>query len=104
MSPTQIPNHRKPPAARVIPIPMTSSLYAMQLLPGEDAGAITRHLEQCADCRGELARINGDLATYALTVDLESPAAPARQRLLKQVAREKKIVPIAKPRTGSRKA
>ncbi len=103
MSPTQIPNIASTGGPRH-PNPDDLALYAMQLLPGEDAGTLTRHLEQCADCRGELERINSDLATYALTVDLETPAAPARDRLLKQVAREKKIVPIAKPAQAVAKA
>jgi anti-sigma-K factor RskA len=72
-------------------------LYAMQLLTGEEAANIAHHLEHCADCRNELARVHGDLAACALTVDLETPTAQSRQRLMKQVAREKKIVPISQP-------
>jgi hypothetical protein len=64
----------------------------MQFLTGEDAAVIARHLEHCAECRGELARIHSDLAECALTVDLEAPPPAARERLLAQVAREKKIV------------
>ena len=69
------------------------ALYAMQLLPTDDAATITRHLEYCAECRAELARVHDDLAACAATVDLQSPPAAARQRLIQQVAREKKIVP-----------
>ncbi|MGA1983832.1 MAG: anti-sigma factor [Acidobacteriaceae bacterium] len=69
------------------------ALYAMQLLPSDDAAIITRHLENCTECRAELAHIHDDLAACAVTVDLESPPAAARQRLIQQVAREKKIVP-----------
>ncbi len=38
--------------------------------------------------------MQGDLAIYAHTVDMHSPPAQARERLMKQVAREKKAVPI----------
>jgi anti-sigma-K factor RskA len=69
------------------------ALYAMQLLPTDDAAIITRHLEYCAECRAELARVHNDLAACAAAVDLQSPPAAARQRLIQQVAREKKIVP-----------
>ena len=72
-------------------------LYAMQLLPADQAAALGQHLEQCSDCRRELAEVQGDLAAYAHSVDLESPPDSARQRLLSQVAREKKVVPIAPP-------
>jgi anti-sigma-K factor RskA len=68
------------------------ALYAMQLLPTDDAAIIARHLEYCAECRAELARVHNDLAACAATVDLQSPPAAARQRLIQQVAREKKIV------------
>jgi Anti-sigma-K factor rskA len=77
------------------PNPDDLALYAMQLLTSEETAAVAQHLEHCAPCREELARILGDLAATALTVDIESPAAPTRDRLLKQVAREKKIVSIA---------
>ncbi len=76
------------------PQPDDLVLYAMQLLAPEEGAAIANHLPQCAECRAELARIHADLAAYTLTVDLESPAPLARQRLLKQVAREKKVVSI----------
>ena len=72
-------------------------LYAMQLLPEDDAATITSHLEQCDDCRAELARVHDDLAVYASSVDVKSPPAAARQRLIQQVAREKKIVSTHRP-------
>ena len=79
------------------PNPDDLVLFAMQLLPAPDTAAITQHLLQCTDCRAELGRIQGDLANFAATSDLHSPPASARQRFVDQVAREKKIVPIAKP-------
>lgn len=76
------------------PDPADLSVYAMQLVSGDQAAAIADHLSRCADCRAELARIHGDLALAAMTVDLDTPSAAARQRLLAQVAREKKIIAI----------
>jgi hypothetical protein len=70
------------------------ALFAMQLLSPAEEATITLHLEHCADCRHELAELQGDLAAYAHTVDLHSPPAQAKERLMKQVAREKKPVPI----------
>jgi len=64
----------------------------MQLLSAEESATVTRHLETRDECRSELARIHGDLAAYALTVDLETPPALSRERLVEQVAREKKVV------------
>jgi len=68
-------------------------LFAMQLLSPEDARAAAAHLENCPDCRRELAEVQGDLAVYAHTVDLQSPPAEARERLLQQVTLEKKVIP-----------
>lgn len=84
------------------------ALFAMQLLSAAEAAEIARHVEHCPDCKQELGALQGDLALYAHTVDLHSPSPQARERLLKQVSREKKIVSIARlpatdvsPRSGS---
>ena len=79
------------------PAPEDLVLFAMQLLAAPESAVITRHLESCADCRAELSRILSDLALCASTVELHSPPAESRQRLLQQVAREKKIVPVSAP-------
>jgi hypothetical protein len=77
--------------------PEDLALYAMQLLAGEEAVAIAQHLEHCAECRRELAHLHGDLGAYAFTVEMNPPSAMARQRLLKQVAREKRAAPVSNP-------
>jgi anti-sigma-K factor RskA len=74
--------------------PEDLALFAMQLLSKEDAAEVTANLEQSAEARRELARIQGDLAIYAHTVDLHSPPAQVRERLLRQVAKEKRTAPI----------
>jgi len=73
------------------------ALFAMQLLSKEEAAEVAAYLAQSADARRELAEIQGDLAIYAHTVDLHSPPTQVRERLMKQVAREKKAVPIDRP-------
>jgi len=77
--------------------PEDLALYAMQLLSGEEAVAIAQHIEHCAECRRELAHIQGDLGTYAFTVEMHPPPVTARPRLLRQVAREKRVAPISNP-------
>jgi anti-sigma-K factor RskA len=72
-------------------------LFALQLLPDADMKDAATHLKECAQCRGLLGEIQGDLAAYALTAELNTPPAQARERLLRQVAEEKKIVPVAAP-------
>lgn len=76
------------------PDPADLTLYAMQLVDGDQAAAIMDHLSRCAGCSAELGRIQGDLALTALAVNLETPSDSARRRLLSQVAREKKAAPV----------
>ena len=69
------------------------ALFAMQLLPKDEAAAVASHVEECAVCRRELAEIHGDLAAYALTTEMHSPPAQTRDRFLKEITREKKVGP-----------
>jgi hypothetical protein len=73
------------------------ALFAMQLLSKEETAEVAAYLAQSAEARRELAEVQGDLALYAHTVDVHSPPAQTRERLMKQVAREKKAVPIDRP-------
>ncbi|MBB5344121.1 anti-sigma factor [Tunturibacter empetritectus] len=73
------------------------ALFAMQLLPAEEMAEIAAYVERSEDARRELAEIQGDLAMYAHTVEMQSPSAEARDRLMKQVGREKKATPIDRP-------
>jgi Anti-sigma-K factor rskA len=70
------------------------ALFAMQLLSKEEAAEVAAYVERSAEARKELAEIQGDLAIYAHTVDMHTPPAQARERLMKQVGREKKAVPV----------
>jgi len=64
------------------------ALYALGSLEGDAVGSLERHLEECAACRQELARLEGDMALLALTTAGPSPPQRARQRLLKAIGRE----------------
>jgi anti-sigma-K factor RskA len=79
------------------PGPEDLVLYAMQLLSANESAVIAQHLASCPECTTELARVYSDLVLTAATVDLETPPESARQRLLQQVAREKKIVALPQP-------
>jgi hypothetical protein len=68
-------------------------LYALQLLPETEMQAAALHLKDCAQCRSTVADIQGDMVTYAMTAEMQAPPSQARERLLRQVAREKKFVP-----------
>jgi hypothetical protein len=71
-------------------------LFALQLLPDAEMQAAAEHLKDCAQCRAEVAEIQGDLVTYAMTADMQAPPERARERLMSQVAKEKKPVPVEK--------
>jgi anti-sigma-K factor RskA len=72
-------------------------LYAMQLLSPEEAAAVELHLKHNPQLREELARVQGDLATYAYTAEMHSPPAQARTRFVNRVSRERKPVPMLRP-------
>lgn len=65
-------------------------LFAMQLLDPDEAEAVVLHVSHCEQCRRALAEVQGDLAVFALTAEVHSPPALARERLLTQLRREKK--------------
>ncbi len=69
-------------------------LFALQLLPEADMKSAASHLKECAVCRTQLGEIQGDLVTYALTAESQTPPSQARERLLRQVAAEKKVIPV----------
>jgi anti-sigma-K factor RskA len=69
-------------------------LFALQLLPDADMKSIRLHLKECPLCHAEVGQIQGDLVTYALTAEMQAPPTHARERFLRQVAAEKKVVPI----------
>jgi len=72
-------------------------LFALQLLPDAAMKDAATHLKECEPCRSLLGEIQGDLVTYALTAELRTPPPQARERLLRQVAEEKKVMPVAAP-------
>lgn len=75
------------------------ALHALGSLQGEERAALERHLEDCAACRGELERLQGDLALLAWSVAGPSPPQRARQKLLSAIAREPhpRAVPMRRP-------
>ena len=91
-----------PPAAPVQPTggdqhPSAEDLVllALQLLPVDQAEAMEQHATNCSACREELGRVYGDLAAVALSTEAATPTAAARDRLVAQVAREKKMIAAA---------
>lgn len=74
-------------------------LYAMQLLGADESAAIAAHLKRDPILREELAKMQGDLSTFAFTTEMHSPPAPARARFMKAVARERKAPPMLRPIT-----
>ena len=70
------------------------ALYVMQLLDAEETRDLQHHLSECRECVKALGEISGDLAAIALTAEMHAPSDEARVRLLKQVEREHKVIPI----------
>ncbi len=68
-------------------------LFALQLLPEAEMRNAATHLKECAVCRSQLGEIQGEMVIYALTAEARTPPSQARERLLRQVAEEKKEIP-----------
>ena len=69
------------------------ALFALALMQPEEAAFTVAHLKHCDLCRGEVARMQGDLVTYAMTAEMHEPPADAHQRLMRAIAKEKKFLP-----------
>ncbi|MEK6396597.1 MAG: anti-sigma factor [Terriglobus sp.] len=75
------------------PQPVTAEdlyLYAMELLQPEEQTRLSDFLHHSPEARAELANVRGDLVLLASTPEQHTPPALSRQRLLKQIGREKK--------------
>jgi anti-sigma-K factor RskA len=68
-------------------------LFALQFLPEEQMLAAQEHLLECEDCRRQVSFVQGDLASYALTAESHAVPAGARERLLRSIAKEKRVAP-----------
>jgi len=79
------------------------AMFAMQLLDTDAHSAVAGHVRDCAFCRQELARMQGDLAACAYGIEMQSPPIAVRERVMRQVSREKKIVPIEQVERFARK-
>jgi len=70
------------------------ALFAMQLLQSEGHETVAAHVAGCPFCLEELAYLQGDLAMFAHTVEVHPSPAAVRERVLRRVAREKKVLPV----------
>ncbi len=69
-------------------------LYAMQLLPPEEMEQMRLHLQHSPEARQVLSDVLSDLSLLAHSTDMQDAAPQTRTRLLTQIAREKKAIPI----------
>jgi anti-sigma-K factor RskA len=70
------------------------ALFALQILEESEHRSMSTHVNSCAFCLQELGRLQGDLAACAYAVEMQIPGDSVRERILHQVAREKKIIPM----------
>lgn len=70
------------------------SLYALGALQGEERLAVEKHLDDCPDCRRELAQLQGDLALLALSAVGPKPPLRSRERLRAAIAKEPRRIPV----------
>jgi hypothetical protein len=68
-------------------------LFAMQLLPPEQMEEMRRQLQHSVEGMRVLDEIYSDLGIVAHGIPLQEPSSGARQRLMEQVGREKRVLP-----------
>ncbi len=68
------------------------ALLALQALSAEESLDAGVHVAECAECRGELAALEGDLALVALSTDQRALPAGARDRFLGRIAADVEAV------------
>lgn len=69
-------------------------LFAMQMLPADETKELAQNLQHSSEARRVLSEIYGDLVIFAHTAEMHAPPSTARERLIRHVAREKKVVPM----------
>jgi anti-sigma-K factor RskA len=70
------------------------SQYALGALPDEERQVVEKHLEDCPDCRHELAQLRGDLSLLALSASGPRPPSRSRERLMAAIAKEPRPIPV----------
>lgn len=66
-------------------------LFALQLLPDDRMMSARQHMQSCDRCRTDIAKLQGDLVAYSVTAEMQQPPAGARERLMRQVAKEPRL-------------
>ena len=69
-------------------------LYAMQLLPPEEMEQMRLHLQHSPEARVVLSETLSDLSLVAHSSEMQPATQVARERFLRQIAREEKIIRI----------
>lgn len=72
-------------------------LFALQFLPEDRMREAAEHLKSCGACRTQIAQLQGDLVAYAMTAGAAAPPAEGRERLLRQIAKEPRMVAPVEP-------
>jgi anti-sigma-K factor RskA len=79
------------------------ALQALRALSQDESAAVCSHVEQCAECRDELAALMGDLALVALTAEPLPLPAGARDRFVKRIAEDAAAAPVQRPVSGAQR-
>ena len=86
------------------------ALHAMQVLSPQEEDAVRLHLESCALCGVEFAKLTGDLALVAQAVKEHALPAGARDRFMRKIgapgasaSTQSKVVEIGRPRRRRRR-
>lgn len=65
--------------------------YALSALDAQEERAFSRHLSECAECRGELAEWENTAAALALSASTAEPSPQVRERIMSAVRADKVV-------------
>jgi anti-sigma-K factor RskA len=68
-----------------------SELYALGLLPEEEAEVVKAHASACTECASKLSEALGRCALLALAVPQQTPPPAAKEKLFARIAAERKV-------------
>jgi len=74
------------------------ALHAVGALTPEEAANVSKHLEQCSDCRQELLRLTHDAAMLALSVEGPAPPEHLLKDLMRNASAEPRLTSIVQSR------
>ena len=78
------------------------SARALSALDATETRALNEHLDDCSECRSELAEWEATAATLAITADPSEPSPKVREQILNEIRNDRSAAPVIPFKSTSR--